>query len=420
MLSLGWSLGLLLIAFVLTSAIYPWVLSYAVRHRVLDNPNERKLQRVPVPVMGGVAVWLGAFVTAAVSYAVVPNPRAFWIIGILTVMFGIGVWDDVKNISAWLRFLVEIFVVWVMILALDVEINDFHGLWGLHEIPDTWSMPLSLIAGVGIINAVNLIDGVDGYCSSYGIMACLGFAIAFHIAGAGNLVALALGFAGALIPFFLHNVFGRRSKMFLGDGGSLMLGTLLTYFVFSLLTSGGPCERLDIDGLSPVAFSLGILAVPVFDTLRVMTSRIVRGLSPFHPDKTHLHHLFIDLNFSHLATSSIIVTANFLLVLVLLAAWKLGLGVNGQVYLVITMGLLFTTVFYYWMRRQEPSGVNDEGTALFRRIYRLGARTHLGETLVWTWLRNLSDSRLLGGPAAAPPRVETSDPSVRPDPRIRD
>ena len=412
-------IGLCALALLVTTVAYPRVLTYALRHQIVDNPNERKLQRVPVPVMGGVVVWIGVVVTMLIIFFMKRDPYVLWIIVLLTVMFGIGVWDDMKNISAWGRFLVEILVVWAMILILKIEINDLHGLWGIYEISDSVSIPLSLIAGVGIINAVNLIDGVDGYCSSYGIIACVGFAIAFFIGGAVELAVMASIFAVALIPFFLHNVFGRKSKMFLGDGGSLMLGTLLTSFVFAMLTSGGPCEQLDADRLSPVAFSLAIMAVPVFDTLRVMTSRILRGLSPFHPDKTHLHHLFIDLNFSHLATSYVIIGGNMFIMLCLLVAWQLGLSVDGQVYLVIVLGLWNTTGFYYWMRRQEPKSVDDDGTALYQRVYRMGAKTHLSLSKGWTLLRDLMDSRLLGGREINPEIPLVPKDAVRPDPRIR-
>ena len=411
--------GLIVLAFVVANLAYPHVLTYALRNHVVDNPNERKLQRVPVPVMGGVVVWIGVLITLIITFILTKDIYVLWNLVLLTIMFGIGVWDDMRNISAWLRFLVEIMVVWMMILVLKIEINDLHGLWGIHEIPDTVSMPLSLIAGVGIINAVNLIDGVDGYCSSYGIIACIGFAIAFYVGGVWELSVLALVFAAALVPFFFHNVFGRKSKMFLGDGGSLMLGTLLASFVFAMLTSGGPCEQLDADGLSPVAFSLAVLAVPVFDTLRVMTSRILRGLSPFHPDKTHLHHLFIDLNFSHLATSYVIIGGNLFVVFCLLVAWKLGLPVDGQVYLVLALGLWNTTGFYYWMRRQEPKSVQDDGTALYQRVYRLGAKSHFSLSPFWTFLRDLMDNRFFGGREINREVPPVPADAVRPDPRIR-
>ena len=412
-------IGLMVLSLLVATLAYPRVLTYALRHQIVDNPNERKLQRVPVPVMGGVVVWIGILVTMMIIFFMTKDPYVFGNLVILTIMFGIGVWDDMKNISAWLRFIVEILVVWAMILVLKIEINDLHGLWGVNEIPDSVSIPLSLIAGVGIINGVNLIDGVDGYCSSYGIFACVGFAIAFYVGGAVELTVLALIFAAALIPFFLHNVFGRKSKMFLGDGGSLMLGTLLASFVFAMLTSGGPCEQLDADRLSPVAFTLAIMSVPVFDTLRVMMSRIFRSLSPFHPDKTHLHHLFIDLNFSHLATSYAIITGNMFVMLCLLVAWQLGLSVDGQVYLVVAMGLFNTTVFYYWMRRQEPKSVDDDGTALYQWVYRIGARTHLSLSPFWSFLRDLMDNRFFGGREINREVPPVPGDAVRPDPRIR-
>ena len=279
---------LLLVAFVVTNVAYPFVLAFARKHGIVDNPSARKLQRVPVPVMGGTAVFIGMLVTVAVGMVVLPNDRVMK----LMVMYAIGVWDDIKDVSAELRFLVELLIVWLMILLLDVEFNDFHGFLGLEELPDAVSVPLSLVAGVGIMNAINLIDGVDGYCSTYGMMACSVFALVFWYAGVSSMFTLALITIGALLPFFFHNVFGRTSKMFLGDGGSLMLGTLLAFFTFNTLTSGRPSDlAFEGTGLSVAALCLAVLTVPVFDTLKVMIFRVLRGQSPFHPDKTHLHHL---------------------------------------------------------------------------------------------------------------------------------
>ena len=280
------SVILMFVAFVVTSILYPYVLAFARKHNIVDNPSARKLQRVPVPVMGGTAVFIGFLITVAIGMFVLPSERIIKITSLLFVMYVIGVWDDIKDVSAAFRFLVEL-----VILLLDVEMNDLHGLFGISEIPDSVSVPLSLIAGVGIMNAINLIDGVDGYCSSYGVMACTVFACVFYQAGAWPAFTLALIVIGAILPFFFHNVFGKTSKMFLGDGGSLMLGTLLAFFTFNVMTSGSLCDvALKDTGLSLPALCLAVLAVPVFDTLKVMIFRVIRGQSPFHPDKTHLHH----------------------------------------------------------------------------------------------------------------------------------
>lgn len=415
------------ISFVVTTTGYPKVLSYARRHNIVDNPNARKLQRVPVPVMGGTSIIIGILAAAVVGFTVqlisknwdwsLVDWRMTKVMCLLAVMYAIGFWDDVKDVSPALRFLVELMVVWAMILMLGVEINDFHGLWGIHQIPDAVSVPLSLIAGVGIMNAVNLIDGVDGYCSSYGIMACIVYASLFAYAGDKQMFTLALIGIGALLPFFFHNVFGRTSKMFLGDGGSLMLGTLLALFTFTALSSESPCAKvLSGDGLSIVALCLAILAVPVFDTLRVMIVRIANGRSPFHPDKTHLHHLYIEMGYSHLATSGIIVMVNVGIVLFLLLLWFLGVNNNWQVYLVVIAAMAYTWGFYFLMEYERRK--NDGGGSQWWKYRRERGRKSMGMTRTKAWLvvRKVVDSRFFSG---KPPVEEPKDTRPKIDPRIQ-
>lgn len=412
MISTCLSFILMGVAFIVTTLLYPYVLAFARRHNIVDNPSARKLQRVPVPVMGGTAVFLGIIVAVITGMIFEPNERVMKIMGLLTLMFLVGVWDDIKDVSAALRFLLELGVVWMMILILGVEINDFHGLWGVHELPDAVSVPLSLIAGVGIMNAINLIDGVDGYCSSYGVMACSVFAIIFFYAGDMGSFALALIAIGAFIPFFFHNVFGRTSKMFLGDGGSLMLGTLLAFFMFRVLTHGSPESVYDASGVSLPAVCLAILAVPVFDTLRVMIVRVLKGGSPFHPDKTHLHHLFIDMNFSHLSTSFIIVLGNVVIGALLIAGWKLGLSGDMQAYLVILSAVLFTWIFYFFMDREHRKNDGD-GSKLWQLMCHHNI-SQLSSTPIWQFIRKVVDSPLLGEGLLK----QNAGEKNRPDPRV--
>lgn len=407
---------LMAVAFVVTTLVYPYVLAFARKHNIVDNPSARKLQRVPVPVMGGTAVFIGFLVTVFVGYLFVPNTRVLLLMPLLMVMYGIGVWDDIKDVSAAFRFLIEILVVWMMIIFLDVEINNFYGFLGVSDIPETVSVPLSLIAGVGIMNAINLIDGVDGYCCSYGVMACVAYSIIFYIAGNMAIFALAMISVGALIPFFFHNVFGKTSKMFMGDGGSLMLGTLLAYFTFTALTTGRRCDVTFTDsGLSLVALCLAILAVPVFDTLKVMIFRVARGQSPFHPDKTHLHHIFIEMNFSHLSTSIMIVLGNILIIGILLLSWWLGASITLQVIIVIVLALLFTWGFYFFMDYQRKQN-EGEGTELWQRVCNHWRGKSLSSTPVWQFIRKVVDSRLLGG---KPVEIEPSISQFKHDPRIQ-
>lgn len=324
-----------------------------------------KLQRVPVPVMG-------------------------------------GVWDDVKDISAGFRLLIEIFLVLAFIFITDTYIDDFHGLWGINALPPEFGIPFSVLAGVGIINAVNLIDGVDGYSSGYGILACICFGLMSRNVWDPVIQCLTLIVIAALLPFFMHNVFGRRSKMFIGDGGTLMLGALMTVLLFYTMSSKENCYKLDSKGICLGAFSLAVLCIPVFDTLRVMSLRMMRGKSPFRPDKTHLHHLFIDMGFGHLGAALFILMINTMVVLVWLASWKLGASIEAQLYIVIALGFAVTFGFYKLMKIQQNSGPCDEegypqGTRLWHLMQRVGKFSHREKGPVWRFLTHIVDSRLLGG-----------------------
>ena len=344
---------LTVIAFIFSLLVYPFVLKFAVKRNILDNPDARKLQRKPIPVMGGVAVFVGIFVANVVAFFIMPS--GIMLSGLLSmlIMLGVGCWDDAKDISPVLRFLIEILVIWLMMFATDAQIDNFHGLWKLHRISLAVSAPLSIVAGVGIINALNLIDGVNGYSSGYGMLACLIFAIAFFYTRNFSMGTLCLITGAALSPFFLHNVFGKASRMFIGDGGTLMVGTLMALCVFATLSGNSPSTNLESRGVGIVAFTLSMLGIPVFDTLRVMTTRIFKKLSPFNPDKTHLHHLFIDAGFSHIGTSLSILIIQTLIVIIWFLSWKIGISIDWQFYIVLLASALPTFVFYPAMRKSQ-------------------------------------------------------------------
>ena len=214
------------------------------------------------------------------------------------------------------------------------------------------------------------------------------------------MVCMMLVMIGALLPFFLHNVFGQKSRMFIGDGGTLMLGMMMTVCAFYALSSTQPCDKLDDKLLSLTAFTLAVLCIPVFDTLRVMTMRILRGVSPFKPDKTHLHHLFIDMGFSHLGAALFILLLNFLVVLIWLASWKMGASVDVQTYIVTFLGFMVTFGFYKFMKMQQNGGPVDEegypqGTSLWHMMVKLGGYTHREDKRFWKCMRYLVDGPML-------------------------
>ena len=210
------SILLFLTAMLVSSLAYPLVLYFAKRHNIVDNPDARKLQRVPIPVLGGVVVYAGVVAGMAVLFMFMKELVLIWGFFAMTFLMIIGIWDDIKDLSANLRFLVEICIVLLFIQMTDVYIDSFHGLFGIDSLPSWFSIPFSVICGVGIINAVNMIDGVDGYSSGYGMMACTLFGLCYWTVWSPTMTCMTMIVIGALFPFFMHNVFGQKSRMFIG------------------------------------------------------------------------------------------------------------------------------------------------------------------------------------------------------------
>ena len=219
-----------------------------------------------------------------------------------------------------------------------------------------------------------------------GLVACTIFGILFHLAGEEVMTILAVVSVGALIPFFLHNVFGKSSKMFIGDGGTLVMGTVMSVFVIAILQSGSRVAAFVDPNVGLVPFTLAVLSVPVFDTLRVMSTRMLKGSSPFRPDKTHLHHMFIDMGCSHVATTLAILGLNTAVVLCWWAFEAAGFSIAVQLYAVVGMSLLATFGLYHFMQWHIRRDTKFMGI-----IRRLGYKTHISRTGIFFWLQQVMD-----------------------------
>lgn len=375
-----------LLAFLGTFWVHPKILKIAQMKNIVDNPDARKLQRIPVPVLGGVAVFFGIIIGLCSSQIMLHSPNAFILISAMSIMLYIGTIDDIMGLTPSIRFVIEILVViWLMHIN-ETSINCFWGLWGIDTLSAWVSIPLTIVAAVGIINAINLIDGVNGLSSGYCFMASTMFALIFSATGDTAMTILAASAAGAVVPFFLHNVFGYKTRMFIGDGGTLVFGTMMSMFVMNILSSDSPCAEYAAQGIGLAPFALAVFSIPVSDTVRVMTSRILRGTSPFYPDKTHLHHLFIDLGFSHTGTTVTILSLNSLVIIAWYVSYLLGASIDVQFYVVFALSFLFTIVFYWFARKQ----IDKQGCFL-RFLQRIGNIMHFEKKGNWIKFQDFVD-----------------------------
>lgn len=349
-------------AFVMVNWVYFKILKIAKDKNLVDNPDARKLQKEPVPVMGGIAVFLGVVsgVLAAFAFAGLLCPGAISsvellpVLAAMMVMIYVGAIDDILGLAPRSRMVIEALTVVALICASGGSVDTFHGLWGVKAFSPWLAVPLTVVAGVGIVNAINMIDGVNGLSSGLCMVCSVLFGVVFAKGGDWGNAALAFIMVAGLFPFYVHNVFGQRSRMFIGDAGTMAMGMLLTWFMMSLLRSGSAhIYHWHENGPAPVAMTLAFLSVPVFDTLRVMGMRMLEGRSPFDPDRKHLHHVLIAAGVSHFFTSTIIIGINLLITLMWLLAVECGLGAAGQLYAVIGTSVLLVWGIFAFVRYNE-------------------------------------------------------------------
>jgi len=384
-------LCMFIVSFSVSYGIFPMVLRMARVWGFYDNPDARKLQRKPVPVMGGLCVYCAIFISSFVVLGFAYQIKVIYMMLAMGLLLAVGMIDDKRRLNVSVRFLIETLSIVCIIYLNRNYINTFNGLWEVEHLQNWIALPLSLFAGVGIVNAINLMDGVDGYSSSYVSLSCCCFACIFLASNIPMMSVLCMICAGSIIPFILHNVFGKKTKMFIGDGGTLMMGMMITVFCFSILKEGSLCyvNLQQNHGIGLIPLTLAILSVSIFDTLRVMSVRMFHGKSPFQPDKNHLHHMFIDAGFSHAGTTLSLLILNILVILGWFVSWIAGASVELQLYVVLAISILNTAGLHILMER----GRKKEGR-IYRKFCKIGSATHWNDTAFWKWMQRLVDDQM--------------------------
>lgn len=376
-------------AFIAVNWVYFKILKIAFDKNLVDNPDARKLQKNPVPVMGGMAVFFGVLVgvlSGAVLHAIVKDASSTMLLPVIcamSIMLYVGAMDDILGLTPLSRLVIEMLTMLGLVYASGMCLDTFRGMWGVYEFSWWLAVPLTIFAGVGIINAVNMIDGVNGLSSGLCMTCCLFFGLAFIKVGDTPNAVLAFTTIGALAPFFIHNVFGLRSRMFIGDAGTMVMGILLTWFTVNLIS----CESADIyfyraNNVNAIALSVAILSVPIFDTLRVMGMRIANKKSPFHPDKTHLHHVFVNIGVSHFITAMSEILIGIVIVGIWIVCVLTGVGIDWQLYIVVIASILLVWGTYVILRYHS-----NKHTEFLHWLTAFSVKTHLGRK---EWWKNIS------------------------------
>ena len=303
-----------LISFTLGWLGMPLVIRIAKAKGFVVRPNKRMSHTGEVPNIGGLNIYFSVMLSYLLfDYSQLTNNQ-FFLIGVAMIM-AIGFVDDVLVLTPLAKLLGETLAGITLIGFGNLRLTHLHGLFGIEEIGVVPSYLISLFVLVAIINAINLIDGIDGLASGLGILYCLFFAIYFGLVGSTSWSILAICMIGSLAVFFIYNVFGHRGKIFMGDSGSLLLGYLLTAFVFRFCEQNAyhlVPEMYQMSAAPVVAIC--VMTIPIFDTIRVSITRIKKHRSPFQPDKNHIHHLLLSTGLNHLQTTCVLLTVSVLFI----------------------------------------------------------------------------------------------------------
>lgn len=325
-------------AFVLTLIFIPPVIFMVKRFKLFDRPSARKEHKIPTPTFGGIAIFAGMLVSLLFWFKFNSHPATITFLLSMVLLLGVGIMDDLKDLAARYKIVIEAGLASMLAVA-GIRITSFGGLFGIYELHIVAQYFITVVAIVGITNAFNLIDGIDGLAGGLGFMSLVTLGIFITLSKDLNYALIAFALAGALLGFLYFNF--NPARIFMGDTGSLVLG-----FIIAVLC----VQLMKVNMINPVpvipniyVFTLGIVLIPVFDTLRVFGVRIWKGRSPFSADKTHIHHLVTNKGFSHgFAARIICVFHGFILILVYwMKEWK------PELQLIILFAFMLLLIYFF-------------------------------------------------------------------------
>ncbi len=291
-----------ILSLILVLLLTPIFRKIAIKINFVDKPNFRKAHFTPIPLVGGFTVFICSAIV--LSFSIHGNSEFKQIIPVIIgafVLLVMGIIDDKINLKAIFKLIIQLLISYY-IYACGIKIDSLFGIFWINELPEFMKLILTIIVITGTVNAFNLSDGIDGLAGGLAIIGFSAFSIIAVILNHHVLAILYLTIIGSLIGFLKFNL-SKKNKIFMGDAGSLFLGFILVVSGIMLLQFSVSTPNISMT-FSTV---IGVLILPVIDSIRVYRKRIMKGYSPFRADKTHLHHLLLNLKLEHKKATLIIV-----------------------------------------------------------------------------------------------------------------
>ncbi|MDP4285035.1 MAG: MraY family glycosyltransferase [Bacteroidota bacterium] len=363
-----------ILAFIVTFFSIPVIIIVAKNKKLFDEPDERKVHKVVTPTLGGLGIFAGFII--ATLMGVPPNMTSvlqYFMVAVLVIFF-LGIKDDILVLSATKKFIGQLLAAGIIIKFGGIQITNMYGFLGVYELPNTFSILLTLFTIVVITNSFNLIDGVDGLAGSLGLLTSVIFGIYFFYTSQILYSVMAFALTGSLVAFLIYNF--HPAKIFMGDTGSLLIGLLNSIFVIKFISVAANPE-LGVPLQSAPAIGFAILIVPLFDTLRVVSLRILSRRSPFSPDRNHIHHFLLELGLSHKMIS---ITCLFANILFIVFAYLLRFSGTTMVILSLSfVSIIGVSIVYYSRPKSKIAATNgdahEESIIKSHKIFTLAGET---------------------------------------------
>ncbi|PRB06069.1 hypothetical protein CQ046_02525 [Chryseobacterium sp. MYb7] len=322
-----------ILAFILSMCIIPLMRTAAQKLKLVDVPNSRKIHHTAIPLIGGLVIGIVVILLMGVTI----NTSLKEILPIIItsyIMLLVGTLDDKTDIKAIYKLGIQLCVS-VIIATSGIRISSLYGLFGVYEISIYLQYILTILVITTAVNSFNLIDGIDGLAGS---VAGIGFSVFFIITlieGKISLARIGILFIGSILAFLKYN-FSQKNKIFLGNSGALFLGYLLICLGIYITKFDHNTAHFPYG----IFFILFVFTIPVIDSVRVYTDRILRGKSAFKADKTHIHHHLLQLGLSHKKITLVFVSINVIVLAIQVIFFK-----NYSVYTILLSFLAFILIF---------------------------------------------------------------------------
>lgn len=293
----------------------PSIVFIAKAKNLCAGSNARSSHKGFIPNLGGVALFASIMLSVNFMNKGEYNLGFSFLMGGIIILFFMGLKDDILIIDPLKKIIGQILVSFLLAAFTDVRIDNLFGLFGVYQLNYHFSVLLTTFGIMVIINAYNLIDGIDGLVSGIGIICASSFTLFFIVNGIYLPALLGVALVGALGIFFYFNVFSHKNKLFMGDTGSMIVGLILAFLAIRFISSNAN-EGLYWHISASPAIAFGIMGIPLTDVLRVMFIRVIRKRSPFSADKLHLHHILLRAGFTHRQATLRLMLQNVIFIMV--------------------------------------------------------------------------------------------------------